>query len=200
MMSIAIKLANAGRLNSLARLRDRVLDYRIETGAAMRRSIVSILSSAICFMAIAASPARAAQIGTIPANGAWVGGAYSDDHTHQFSHCAATASYRSGIFMTVSIGRDYGWILGFASDAWNFQTGQQIPLSMAFDGRSPWSGTARAINLHMAIVPMAINSDLINAFRGAYQMQIYAAGSTFFLISMAHRDSWWSCLNVSERN
>jgi hypothetical protein len=81
--------------------------------------------------------------------------------------------------MTVMIRRDGAWFLGFGSDSWNLQPNQTIPLSMTFDGQSPWSGTARGINAHTVTVTMAEASPLINSFRGAYQMQVYAAGRTF---------------------
>lgn len=81
--------------------------------------------------------------------------------------------------MLVMINRGGGWSLGFANSAWNLQTGQRIPLSMTFDGQNPWSGSAAAINEHMVTVPMAGDSALINAFRGAYQLQVQAAGRTF---------------------
>jgi hypothetical protein len=118
-------------------------------------------------------------ISRLPFNGVWQGGAYGDEQTHQFQYCSAGASYRSGITMLVTITRNLGWGLAFGDQEWSLQPNQEIPLSMTFDGRNPWSGTARAVNAHLATVPMADNSQLITAFRAAYQMQVFAVGKAF---------------------
>jgi len=81
--------------------------------------------------------------------------------------------------MTVMIGRNGGWFLGFGDPAWNLGVGTDIPVSMTFDGQAPWSGTAHALTAQMVDVPMAENSALITAFRAAYQMQVYAEGRSF---------------------
>lgn len=60
--------------------------------------------------------------------------------------------------MLVMIDRNDGWGLSFGSQEWNLLQGEQIPLSMTFDGQNPW---------------------LIGLFRGAYQMQIQARGRVY---------------------
>jgi hypothetical protein len=112
-------------------------------------------------------------------SGAWFAGAYANDQTKKFSYCAASASYRSGIFMVVSIDRNFGWHLAFTSQAWNMTANQQIPVKLVFDTGAPWDGTASAINAQMATMPMANNSALINAFRGSTMMTAYASGQVF---------------------
>ena len=46
--------------------------------------------------------------------GSWDAGAYSNDTTRQFTHCAATATYANGISVLFSINRDFHWSMGFA--------------------------------------------------------------------------------------
>jgi hypothetical protein len=139
-----------------------------------------VLAMAVAAAGIFGTSARAdSLIGSMPLNGMWQGGIFNDDQTHAFSYCAASAPYRSGITMYVVINRGYGWGLAFQSAGWNLEKNQQIPLALSFDGHSPWNGTARATNAHMAIIPMATNSELISWFRAAYQMRIYANGQTF---------------------
>jgi hypothetical protein len=49
--------------------------------------------------------------------GNWLAGAYSFHGSRNFSHCAASASYRSGISMFFSINREFQWKLAFANNA-----------------------------------------------------------------------------------
>lgn len=84
---------------------------------------------AIVALGLLGGSARAELLAQVALNGVWQGGAYSNDNTHQFNGCTATAPYLSGISMFVTVDRTYGWALGFRSEAWNLQTNQQIPLS-----------------------------------------------------------------------
>ncbi len=111
--------------------------------------------------------------------GAWHGGAYSNDTTNQFSHCAAYAPYMSGIAMVVAIDRAASWKIGFTNPAWRLSPGQQIPVTVTFDGGSPWTGTASAMTTIFVGLPMSSSSALIRAFRSALRMDVYAAGSLF---------------------
>lgn len=124
------------------------------------------------------TPALAAQMRSLSV-GLWQGGSYNDDQTKQFTGCVATVRYNSGIFMTVSINRSFGWSLGFSNPTWALQQDQQVPLEIAFDGRAPWGGTANAINKTMVMVPMADNSVLINAFRAGLVMTVKGSERTF---------------------
>jgi hypothetical protein len=81
--------------------------------------------------------------------------------------------------MLVMINRDAWWSLGFEDQAWSLQAGESIPLLITFDAQSPWSGTAHALGPHLVTIPMAVDSALVTAFRGAYQMQVEADGRTF---------------------
>jgi hypothetical protein len=111
--------------------------------------------------------------------GAWFAGAYTNDQTKQFSHCAASAPYRSGISMVVSIGRDFGWRLGFADEAWNLTPNQQIPVRLVFDIGAPWDGTAFANGPKSVAIPMPNNSALIGTFRAGTMMTAYASGQVY---------------------
>src|SRR5436190_3779240 len=67
--------------------------------------------------------------------GNWHGGAYTNDKNGSFSHCAAGASYQSGIYFVVSVGEDYSWRLGFAHENWQLTAGQAFALALTFDGQ-----------------------------------------------------------------
>ena len=145
----------------------------------MRKKILAALTAVSCSMALMPSWAHARELEQMPFPAPWSGGAFANDQTGQFSGCIASAPYKSGITMLVMINRNLGWSLGFADPSWNLRPGDKIPLSMGFDGQNPWSGNAGVLNAHMVTVPMAPDSALISAFRGAYQMQVQAAGRTF---------------------
>lgn len=111
--------------------------------------------------------------------GQWNGGAYNDDQTKRFSHCAAGVPYRSGITLFVSVTRSFEWILGFYNPAWNLTPGQTVSVAISFDGGPPWSGTAFVRSTNFVTVPMAPNSQLINAFRHSTVMTANASGQVF---------------------
>jgi hypothetical protein len=142
-------------------------------------SVLAIYAGLSCGASHLGGSAAAAQISNLQLNGLWQGGAFTNDVSHQFSHCSAWVPYKSGITMYVTVNRGFAWNIAFSHPAWNFANGQQIPLSITFDGLSPWTGFANALNVHTALVPMADNSRLINSFRGAYQMNIIAGGQVF---------------------
>jgi hypothetical protein len=48
----------------------------------------------------------------------WKAGAYAKDATDQFSHCAASARYKSGITVYFSINRSFEWSMGFSNPTW----------------------------------------------------------------------------------
>jgi hypothetical protein len=68
--------------------------------------------------------------------GQWTGGAYTDDKTGGFTHCAAGAPYLSGIHLIISQNTQGRWTLGFASTTFNFAAGQIIPFDVIFDGQT----------------------------------------------------------------
>jgi hypothetical protein len=111
--------------------------------------------------------------------GEWRAGAYTNDRSGQFSHCAAWAPYRSGISFFVSVDRDFNWRLAFSHPRWQFRQGQTIPFSLLFDGAGPVRVEARATSRDLVMINMPVNSALIRAFREARLMEAYAMGERF---------------------
>ena len=50
--------------------------------------------------------------------GGWPGSIFFDDETGEFTHCAASDTYRNGTSLIVSVDRSFDWTLGFVNDAW----------------------------------------------------------------------------------
>jgi len=111
--------------------------------------------------------------------GNWKGGAYTNDQSGDFSHCAAGASYLSSIYFVVAIDSKSGWSLRFAHEKWNLATGQAFPIELTFDGQSPFNVHGLPMSNKMVVVPMPINSALIAQFRKAKAMTAFTQGQLF---------------------
>jgi hypothetical protein len=111
--------------------------------------------------------------------GNWKGGAFTNDSTGKFSHCAAVVGYTSGIDFAVSINLEWSWTLGFAHRAWQLSPGEVIPIDLTFDGKGQYHvfGTAQTEN--MVFVPMPNSSALLRDFRKSATMAAVARGSVF---------------------
>ena len=71
--------------------------------------------------------------------GNWRGGAFTDDTTGTFSHCAATTTYGNGIILVVGQNAGNSWLLSFASPNFHLKQGETVPIDLTFDG-SPKRG------------------------------------------------------------
>jgi S1-C subfamily serine protease len=111
--------------------------------------------------------------------GKWKGGAYTNDQTGAFSHCAAATPYLSGILFLVSINSNSGWSLGFAHEKWNLTTGQAFPIDLTFDGQTPFHVHGVPLSNKLVSVPMPDNSTLIAQFRKAKEMTAFTQGQLF---------------------
>jgi len=144
----------------------------------MRRSILTGVIVGAIVLGIAPGIARAELLHTLR-SGPWSGGAYSLDGTQKFNSCIVAVDYKSGINVGIIVNRNYQWYLGFSSQQWNLQIGQDIPVSMTFDSSAPWSGKARVINNHSVTVAMNDNASLISSFRQSLRMSVYAGGQVY---------------------
>ena len=111
--------------------------------------------------------------------GNWHGGSYTFDTTGQFSHCAVSASYTSGLTFFVAVSNNYTWRLGFIHTAWNLNVGSNIPVDLTFDGKGPYHLYARAQSPNFVVIEMPTTSEVVKRFRGAYQMTAFAIGQTY---------------------
>ena len=111
--------------------------------------VACLLQAAVISIANAAGP-----FGTIHV-GNWIGGAFSDDTTGKFSHCAATSTYGSGVSLVVGHNVANSRLLSFASPAFKFNKGETIPILVIFDGQEQAKLFATANNNIMitAIMP-----------------------------------------------
>jgi hypothetical protein len=121
----------------------------------------------------AAGPFRPFQMGL------WSGGAWTNDQTGAFSHCAASVPYQSGITMFAAVNRSYSWSLGFGDPRWTLSPKTQIPIELHFDAGPAFNVFGTVIAPTLVEVPMPDNSKLINTFRYSAQMNALAQGQVF---------------------
>lgn len=117
--------------------------------------------------------------------GNWKGGAYTNDSTGQFSHCAVNAPYKNGTRLLTSVTSGYQWLLGIAHPDWKLRVGANVPLELAFDRGSRISVTAQVRNQTLITIAMPAESALIRAFRQGRYLEVFAGDKrlTFALTS-----------------
>ena len=111
--------------------------------------------------------------------GYWQGGAYTNDPTGRFTHCAAGVGSTSGTGMIVAVNRAHRWPLGFGNPQWTLTPRDQIPVELHFDGGPAVHVVAIALQPGLVEIPMPNNSTLIATFRGASQLSATARGQSF---------------------
>jgi len=143
----------------------------------MKLRVVAVLALWVAMLAGTNAQARG-PYGSINV-GNWKGGAYTNDQTGAFTHCAAGSQYASGIYFMVTIDNTGGWGLGFMHEKWSLTTGEAFPLALTFDGQQPFNVHGVPIAEKLVRVPMPINSALIAQFRKAKAMTAYTQGQLF---------------------
>jgi hypothetical protein len=136
--------------------------------------IATLLAS---LFAISAAQARG-PYGSINV-GNWKGGAYTNDQTGEFTHCAAGAGYDSGIYFMVTVDQASGWGLGFHNPKWTLTNNQTFQIALTFDGQAPFNVQGAAISGNLIRVPMPVDSALIAQFRKAKSMTAFTQGQLF---------------------
>ena len=82
--------------------------------------VACLFQAAVASMAHAAGPFGKIHVGN------WSGGAFSDDNTGGFSHCAASSGFASGAILVVGQNAANSWLLGFASHGLSPEEGRYI--------------------------------------------------------------------------
>ncbi len=132
-----------------------------------------LFASAIASTLLLSSSAFAAgAFGTIHV-GHWQGGAYMNDATGAFSHCAASTSYLNGIVLILSQNAERTWTIGFGNPNWNLPEGQTTPVDLTFDGQSQFR--IFTTSMHQKFLTAILPNPALNALRKSHLM---VAGST----------------------
>lgn len=118
-------------------------------------------------MSIAGAAHAAGPFGSVNV-GNWVGGAFSNDETGAFSHCAATTPYASGVILVVSQNAAGTWSLAFASPSYRFNKGENATIDVTFDGQEQARLFATAYRSDMLTAIMPAN--VVRTFQKASLM------------------------------
>jgi hypothetical protein len=88
-----------------------------------------------------------------------------DDRSRQFSHCAATASYRSGVNLMFGISPNFTWRIGFSNSDWNLRPGQLIQVNYQIDRFERRSGVAEALQKDLVVLHLPNDANLFQQMR-----------------------------------
>jgi hypothetical protein len=109
----------------------------------------------------------------------WNGGAYTAGSSDTFNHCAASAKYRSGIYVLFSVNRRYQWSIGFGNPKWQLTPREIYPIAFSIDGRQAIGAKARAISKTTVEVPLWDNAQLFERFKYGNLLKVAAANQIF---------------------
>ena len=109
----------------------------------------------------------------------WSGAAYTNDKTGQFSHCAISADYRSGITLFFAISNNYSWRVGWSHKDWHLQKDQKVRLALYIDGGDPYYVDAVAYDAHLALAELPDSAALFNLLRKGYRLSVFALGNRY---------------------
>lgn len=136
------------------------------------RVLVSCLVSVFCFHASAAE-SESFHIG------GWSGGAYTSDRTGEFTHCAISAAYRSGISVVFVIDPKLQWSMGFVNKRWALGKGSTYDVSYQIDRGPIVNAKALAIGTDMVRIRLLDSSKLFEDFQKGYELAVMTQGQTF---------------------
>jgi S1-C subfamily serine protease len=110
--------------------------------------LVSAFSLLLSFSAVAGGPYGSIRIGH------WIGGAFTDEATGNFSHCGAAVPYQHGVVLLLGLHAQEGWSLGFSHQAWQLKRGEVFSIDLTFDGRAQFRvfGGTRSANVITALI------------------------------------------------
>jgi S1-C subfamily serine protease len=138
---------------------------------ARHTSICAVVLALGTSSAFAAGPFGSIRVGN------WSGGAYTDDKSGAFSHCAAGTVYNSGINVIIGQNLQSAWLLGFAHPQFRLTPGETFPIDVIFDGQAQFKlfGTAVTESLVTSILP---SSNVLEQLKKAHLMVAVAKGTT----------------------
>ncbi|UPK36042.1 S1C family serine protease [Bradyrhizobium sp. 186] len=131
--------------------------------------VAFLLQVSVAGAANAAGPFGSVNIGN------WIGGAFSNDETGAFSHCAATTPYANGVILVVGYSAAGTWSLAFASPGYRFNKGENAAIDVIFDGQEQARlfASANQPNMLTAVMP----ANVVRTFQKA-SLMVATAGRT----------------------
>jgi len=119
---------------------------------------------AVLGLCAAAAAARSATIEEFNVMG-WIVGAYSDNRTGQFTHCATSVPYRSGTTLLFHLARNYRWSMGLHNPRWRNAPGSVIDVVYYIDSGPQTRVRAHVNTLGVVSIPLADSQALFESFK-----------------------------------
>lgn len=129
---------------------------------------------ALFLVAAATTTARAGTLETTKVAG-WSVGAYSDDRTGTFSHCATSVPYRSGILLLFYLSKSLRWSMGLANQRWRLARGESFDVTYYVDDGPRQSVRARATRATLVSIPLADSVALFRRFQRGRLLHVVTA-------------------------
>ena len=136
------------------------------------RFVVSLL-----FLSVAI-PVRAAELYSSNV-GSWMIGAYTNDQTGQFSHCAISAIYNSGIAVVFAVDQHYNWSMALTNANWNVVPGQTYEVQILIDQIPMTISKGTAISRTIVSVPLPDSTYLFSKMRTGRMLTLNSTGGLF---------------------
>jgi hypothetical protein len=138
-----------------------------------RFRLVAVIGLCACL-----STARAATIEEFNIRG-WIVGAYSDNRTGYFSHCATSVPFRSGTTLLFHLSRTYQWSMGLYNPVWRSTPGNAINLMYYIDNDPPIRVRAVVNNLGVVSIPLADSRALFEKFKRGRRLYVVDSRERF---------------------
>jgi S1-C subfamily serine protease len=116
--------------------------------AAFVSAMILVLTLSCTSISFAAGP-----LGNIHV-GFWKGGAYTNDSTGAFTHCAAAGDFSNGVGVVLAQHANRTWQIGFASKSWTLQPGETRPIDLTFDGQASFRVFGNAVTANLISAPL----------------------------------------------
>jgi S1-C subfamily serine protease len=146
----------------------------LEGSMSLLRSILLAIwfIGALALQALAAGPFGSIHVGH------WSGGAYTNDKTGAFSHCAAATGYGSGVAVFIGLNAAGNWLVGFGSEKFSLQPLETFPIDVTFDGQVQFHLFGTVDTPKLVTAPLPTNT-AVEQLRKSHLMAAVIKGASF---------------------
>lgn len=110
--------------------------------------------------------------------GSWDASVHADE-SGAFTHCTASATYKSDISVIFSITKNFRWVVAFTHPAWKYRMGDTFPVAFTVDGMKPLSDRATAYTTSAVRIELADSSGLFQRFKQGRVLKVATAQRVF---------------------
>ena len=130
----------------------------------------------VAILTLVAGPANAAVINQFKV-AEWQVGAYTNDQSGRFLHCAAAGRYKNGITLLFSVTESLEWAIGFSNPEWTLRQGRQFDVEFRIDGGRQYTVNGRAVNDRLVRATLPDSAELFKQFRNGNQLVARVQGN-----------------------